>query len=733
MTVSPSTLLSTSHGGVKIMADHMATSEPDRLALPSLAYRVLRWLRVGWLVLAVFLFAVFLISIPGTYMMLQTPCPLPVSTCQNPWQATVVEQIVQAGISLQPSALYLVILYTSVSVVFWAVGILILIYRYRADNWFALLTAHLMVLLAVGGPSLIFTLGLYFSSVPYLIPNLIAQLTLPVYQFISLFLLVFPNGRFYGRWNWLPFSLICLNTFFWITGSATLNIGSWPPALGNLWILIVFCSHLIVQIVRYRYMYTPIERQQAKWLIYGFGVGIAVISLPNLIVPNLSQHPLVSASLLPLLYLPLGLAVGIAILRYRLWDIDIIINRTLVYGSLTAIVVGVYIVVVGTLSAIFQSNGSLLISLLATGIVAVSFQSLRERLQRVVDRFIYGERNDPYAVISRLSERLETITSPGTLLPGITETVALAMNLPYVAVNLKVENGVKTHAVYGQPVDRGHITILQLMYGQESVGQMVIGQTAGDKALDHIERQLLENIARQTGIAAHAVQLSIALQHSRQQIITAREEERRRLRRDLHDGLGPALAAHTIKVGTARSLIESNPQTASSILAELETNLANSLTDIRRLVYNLRPPALDQLGLVGALDDFMQQYNQTESQYAVLFTFQAPEHMPILPAAVEVASYRIVQEAVNNVLRHAHAHHCLVQLEINDSLVITVTDDGIGLPARLSYGVGLNSMRERSEELGGGFKIENQASGGTSMQVWLPSHSGQAKTDSDGQ
>jgi len=264
---------------------------------------------------------------------------------------------------------------------------------------------------------------------------------------------------------------------------------------------------------------------------------------------------------------------------------------------------------------------------------------------------------------------------------------------------------------------------LPLIYNQEIVGQMVIGQAVDDRALDKNERQLLENIARQTGVATHAVQLSIALQQSRQHIITAREEERRRLRRDLHDGLGPALAAHTIKIGVARALIESSPQMAFDILTELETGLANSLIDIRRLVYNLRPPALDQFGLVGALRDFIQQCNGT-----TLFTLEVPDQLPPLSAAIEVATYRIVQEAVNNVIRHAHALHCTVKLQLNGSLVVTVSDDGVGLPSRVKYGVGLNSIRERSEELSGQFSIYAKSGGGTQMQVLLSFPADQTET-----
>jgi signal transduction histidine kinase len=370
---------------------------------------------------------------------------------------------------------------------------------------------------------------------------------------------------------------------------------------------------------------------------------------------------------------------------------------------------------VTTLSEIFQSRGNLVISLVVTGMVAVMFQPLRERIQKIVNHYIFGERNNPYVVISQLTERLEHNVSPKTLLPGIVETIAQTLKLSYVAIALKDGDQLRTDAVYGQPADQGRITELDLLYGQEVVGQLIIGQDAGDKHLNTSERQLLDNIARQTGIAAHAVQLTLALQHSRQQIVTAREEERRRLRRDLHDGIGPALAAHTIKVGAARLLLETDPQTAANILVELENNLSNSLVDIRRLVYNLRPPALDQLGLIGALSDFVQQCNGR-----TLFSLNTPEALSTLPAAVEVAAYRIVQEAINNVIRHAQAQKCKISITSGDELHIQIADDGRGLPADLRFGVGLNAIRERTEELGGQFTIGSVAPHGTQLDVSLP-------------
>ena len=688
-----------------------------------------RWLariRIGWLALVALMFVTFLISIPGTYRMLQTPCSSDGSDCLSWAQPTyaAVTWIEQSGISLRASAIYLISLYIVVSLIFWGVGLLI--YRYRSDQWFALLVAHLMVLLGTGGVSLVFTSGMDFTAIPPFIAAVVGLLALSMYQVISIFLLTFPNGRFYGRWNFIPFILICLNTFFWIA-PLPINIMNWSQALSSAWLALVFGSHLVVQGVRYRKMYTTSERQQTKWLIYGFSLTILMFVSTSMlagigIIPQGSIHPLVDHTLVIIVYLPIGVAIGIAILRYQLWDIDIIINRTLVYTLLTGLVIGIYMALVGGLSALFESGASnLALSLGATGVVAVAFQPMRDRLQKIVDRVVYGERNNPYKVISRLNAGIEANVSLARLLPAVAETVAQTLKVPYVSIVVQDGDTLRTDATSGQPADRGRIITLPLVYGAEPVGRMIIGQAVGDKTLERAEHQLLENIARQTGIAIHAVQLTEALQQSRQDIVTVREEERRRLRRDLHDGLGPTLASHTLKVGAARALIESNPDAAATILADLEDSLAASLVEIRRLVYNLRPPTLDQLGLVGALRDFVEQYDTADLEgEAPVFTLNIAVDLPPLPAAIEVAAYRIVQEALNNVVRHANARHAVIDIQVNGALDITVTDDGRGLPEQVRRGVGLNSMRERAEELGGECTIQNRTGQGACLHARIP-------------
>jgi signal transduction histidine kinase len=200
--------------------------------------------------------------------------------------------------------------------------------------------------------------------------------------------------------------------------------------------------------------------------------------------------------------------------------------------------------------------------------------------------------------------------------------------------------------------------------------------------------------------------------------VTAREEERRRLRRDLHDGLGPQLASQTLTIDAISKLLERDTSKSKELLDHLKVQSQAAIQDIRRLVYDLRPPALDELGLVGALREGVKRYGQMANRIEIT---AAPDPLPILPAAVEVAIYRIAQEAITNMIRHTQAEHCRVDIRAQDNhLDLTIIDDGTGYPAGFHFGVGLNSMRERAEELGGTIRFENQPEGGARIQVWLP-------------
>ncbi|NCC36372.1 MAG: sensor histidine kinase, partial [Chloroflexia bacterium] len=243
---------------------------------------------------------------------------------------------------------------------------------------------------------------------------------------------------------------------------------------------------------------------------------------------------------------------------------------------------------------------------------------------------------------------------------------------------------------------------------------LVVPAVAGQQGSGPQHPELAGDLARQVGITLHAAQLSDALQASRAQLVLAREEECRRIRRDLHDSLGPTLASLRLQLSALRHRVRHDPD-AEHLIDELRADVRAATADIRRLVYNLRPPMLDEFGLVGALGHVAQTSD------GLTRTLDVPETLPTLPAALEVAIYRIAAEALHNIVQHAHATHCTVKLAINEmSVTLTVIDNGCGLPATYLAGVGHHSMQERAAELSGHVAILPASSGGTCVRASFP-------------
>ena len=548
---------------------------------------------------------------------------------------------------------------------------------------------------------------------------------------------LFPDGRFIPSWSrWLiPWSTVLALASIWGLN----ELLPYEPSFTNMILgggaillaLSLTFAGFYAQAYRYRYVSTLIQRQQTKWVLYGIVLWLACVMLSSIPwaaafgLPPAATAPwwlIVSELIWALSTLILPVSLTIAVMRYRLWDIDLVVNRTLVFGALTLLIIVLYVVVIGVCGAFFQSSDNLLVSLMATGLAAILFQPLRERLQRGVNRVMYGERDDPYAVLSRLGRRLEATQSPEATLQTIVDTVAQALKLPYVAIELTRHDTTRVVASCGQPIEEA--SGLPLIYQSKTIGRLLLAPRTPGESFTAGEQRLIENVAHQAGAAAHAARLTdhlqalaIDLQRSRERLIVAREEERRRLRRDLHDGLGPMLASQTLTLDAIGKLQARHPDRALTLLKELKAQSQTAIQDIRQLVYELRPPALDNLGLIGALQESAQHYRQTDMR----ITIDAPEPLPALPAAVEVAAYRITQEAITNVVRHAAARSCSVRLTVApDQLSIEVIDDGRGPTRDQRSGIGLRSMRERAIELGGECVIRMRPSGGTRVQAWLP-------------
>lgn len=412
--------------------------------------------------------------------------------------------------------------------------------------------------------------------------------------------------------------------------------------------------------------------------------------------------------------------LGLAVLRHRLYDVDLVVNRSLVYAVLTLGVLVIYSATVVGVGAVLPGSSDAGLAVGVTVLVAVAFDPARRRVQAGVNRVIYGQRDEPYVLLSRMGEVLAATGTPGQTLQTLVDTVATSLKLPWVAIELDVRNGQVFRAEHGtRDADGPDPLSLPLVHGNESVGWLLVAPRSSREGLDRADRQVLADVARQGGAAAASVRLTLDLQRSREELVLAREEERRRIRRDLHDGLGPSLAAQTLALDAAVECIQDDPSGATEMLVSLKGETQDLVAEVRRLVHELRPPALDELGLAGALVAHVARVDGAGN--VAVRVMVDPDPLPELSAAVEVAAYRIAREALTNVLRHAKAGSCTITVSATGPrLQVRIVDDGIGLPVVPRPGVGLRSMRERAEELGGSFSATDGPGGGAEVVATLP-------------
>lgn len=648
-----------------------------------------------------------------------------------------------------------------------------LIFLYRPENRIGWLALGIAFALSVGSPLDLYVMcGLEGTiaapgkgAAAWILHGYGMLLVIP---FVVLLPLIFPTGRFLSpRWRWA--TVICLigllitgtlmglgpdfrdAVFFAFPMANPLTLSGlpswWAPVFHDArqsFFIALRLLAIVSIVVRFRRSVGD-ERQQLKWLAYflamTFGIAVFFFNIPATFFGIDNYDTIWFDLIIGLAFVGIPIIIGVTIFKYRLYDIDIIINRTLVYGGMTFMVVALYSLIVVGWSWLFQNLDSLPSSLIATGLIAVLFQPARERLQTGVNRLMFGKRDNPYAVLSYLSQQLQTTAVPTETLTTIVQTVADTLKLPYVAIELIDQEAQVGQAFVGLPV--GETVELPLRYQNETVGRLLVSPRAANETFTPQERQLLADIAAQTAPVASATRLTLALQRSREKLVLTREEERRRIRRDLHDGFGPTMAIQTLKLDTVLELLMADdPQTAVKHVQQLKGQTQQMVTDIRRLVYELYPSVLDELGLLEALRIHVTQMQGVKGRLAVAIE-ASPDPLPPLPAAIEVAAYRIVLEGVTNVVRHAQATQCGIWLEVANGsfgklrtgsfdklnvdeplsascLQLTLNDNGVGLPANFERGVGLTSMRERAAELGGRCEIESREDGGVRITAVLP-------------
>jgi len=679
--------------------------------------------RGGWLLLCAVLLVAFVACQVVLYGALLEPC---LTDCRGFYlTAGEIAGLRAQGLGVELYAAGQVGLYVVFCLVNLALGGL-LFWRGADDPW----TRFVGLMLTL--------VGLTFTEVPdalwQQVPAAAALLQLgSVLAGVSFyaFCFSFPNGRFVPSWlRWAAAGVALMPVVRELLDTLLMR-PDLADALQPLTFGAFVLTTLVTQTLRYLFGSTPAERQQTRWVLLGIIVALAWVSLvgsAQALIPGLGRgalHKLLFTTLIYAGFLLVPLSIGVAVLRSGLWDIDILISRALVFSALTVCVIGLYALIVGYLGALFRVEGSPIMSIAATGVIALLFEPLRLWLQRSVNRLVYGDRDDPYVALARLGRRLEETMAAETALPIVVETLAQTLRLPYAAIALCDQGGelspVPVAAHGALPSDKAVLERVGLSYQGEMVGQLLVAPRPGERTLGSSDRRLLGDLARQAGAAAHAVRLAADLRRSRGEVVAAREEERRRLRRDLHDGLGPVLATLVVQVEAARELLSEDPGAADDMLASVTTQAQGAITDVRNLVYALRPPALDDLGLVGALRAHAARHALGRLEVRV----DAPEPMPLLPAAVEVAAYRIVQEALTNVLRHSEARRCSVTLDVVGLpsarvLAVEVRDDGVGLPPGREHGVGLRAMQERAAEVGGTCQVGQAGGGGTQVSAYLP-------------
>lgn len=539
---------------------------------------------------------------------------------------------------------------------------------------------------------------------------------------------VFPDGRLIGP-RWRPLAALVVASYLLVMALGLFShdelegiyagyvnpLPELPGALGWLQLLAFFgiLASLIAAVaaVRIRVKSARGERRlQLLWFLW------ASLSIPAALALCLAEIALtggeggvVTLTAVVVMVTLIPAAIAVSLLRYRLFDIELVISRTLVYGALLILMAGVYAGIVAGATALIGSTT--VAGVLGAGVVAVIVQPLHARLQRRVERYVYGDRSDPYAALQKLDARLRETQTPAEAVHTVVESVAESLRLPYAAVEFEREGEIQTIAVFGVR-GRGRLEPRELWHRGESVGELVVEVPPG-RPLAPADDALLDQLASHVGAAVQSVRLTVELQESRKDIVTAREEERRRLRRDLHDGVGPSLAAMSLQLDVLKDNVKSQD---AELVDRLSGQVQDAIADIRRLVYELRPPALDQYGLVSVLSEQATLMSSGSANFEVV----APDELPPLPAAVEVAAYRIALEGMTNAARHSGSTRCEVTLSVGEDLTIVVDDDGVGIDERTAHGVGLRSMRERTAELGGRFAIGPSARAGTVLTATLP-------------
>ena len=568
--------------------------------------------------------------------------------------------------------------------------------------------------------------------------------------------LLFPDGRVETlrsrRYVRIAYAFLAFATF--ISGIGTLQVVGPNPidntgtplsedvtALGGLTVGVAFLGILVLSffsaanlVGRYRRA-TGLRRTQLRGfaiaevlvIVFGFVPHFVanVLNLGDLVVTITNTFFIATFSLLIV-------AMAVAILRHGLYDVDVFISRTLVYGSLAVFITAVYVAIAVGIGALVGSGGkpNLALSILATAIVAVGFEPVRERVQKVANRLVYGKRATPYEVLSEFSGRVAETYAADVVLPRMAQVLQEGTGAESATVWLRGISELRPAATYPDgvaehqtlPMSNGSLPdmsdatkLVEVRHQGELLGALSVNKRRGE-TLTPIEQKLVDDLAHQAGLVLKNVGLSADLQAqldelraSRQRLVHAQDLERRRLERNLHDGAQQHLVALKVKLGLAEMLLGRDPARAAATLEQLKGDADEALETLRDLARGIYPPLLADKGLVVALE--------SQARKATVPVRIDAAGVQRYPQDVEATVYFCVLEALQNVQKYAHATAALVVLRHHEgTLTFVVTDDGTGFdPATVKKGAGLTNMSDRLDAIGGSLDVVSGPHVGTTL------------------
>jgi signal transduction histidine kinase len=558
-------------------------------------------------------------------------------------------------------------------------------------------------------------------------------------------LLLFPTGNLPSpRWRpvaWLSAFAIALTvipvavTAWPIQGPILTNIGEDAPAQASatfkvaynmqvLGILLMFALGLAsaTSLVLRMRRATGDERAQLRWFAFAalFYV-VALILASPLFKIGTDFLQLIAGPVLPI-------AAGIAILKYRLYDIDVVINKTVVFGALAVFITAIYAAIVAGIGTLIGRRGSLVLSGLAAAVVAVAFQPLRQRAQHLANRLVYGKRATPYEVLSEFSDRVAGSYSTEDILPRMAEIVAAGTGARRAEVWLVV--GSELRMVAGWPSDGAQGGRIPLVMSQlpefpsadrafdvrhqgELLGALTVTMPPADP-ITPAQEELVQDLASQAGLVLRNVRLIEEVRASRRRLVSAQDEERRRLERNLHDGAQQQLVALALKVRLAEGLTEKDPTRARGLLSDVQKEMQDAMDNLRDLARGIYPPLLADQGLAVAVE--------AQARKAPVPVTVDADSVPRYPQEIEAAVYFCCLEALQNVAKYAEASSVEVKLAQQDGhLVFEVTDDGRGFDvAATRSGSGTQNMADRLAALGGSIEIDSRPGSGTTVRGRIP-------------